>query len=132
MNILYAVLAGVMAGAVGGMGLGGGSVLLIYLTVFAGIPQLRAQGINLIFFLPCGITALAVYTKRGVIRWKKVLPVVAMGVLGTLTGSYLAGILNSRWLGILFGLCLIGYGLFEVFRPGHKQDEEDKERKQKA
>ena len=48
-----ALAAGFAAGALGAMGLGGGSVLILYLTLCAGLPQLQAQGINLTFFLPC-------------------------------------------------------------------------------
>ena len=49
MNI-GALLAGLFSGIIGGMGLGGGAVLIIYLTVFKNTEQLRAQGINLLFF----------------------------------------------------------------------------------
>ena len=48
MNI-GALLAGLLSGIIGGMGLGGGAVLIIYLTVFMDIKQLSAQGINLLF-----------------------------------------------------------------------------------
>ena len=51
MNIA-ALLAGLMSGIIGGMGLGGGAVLIIYLTIFQGVEQLQAQGINLLFFIP--------------------------------------------------------------------------------
>ena len=45
-----ALLAGLFSGIIGAMGLGGGAVLIIYLSVFTDMPQLEAQGINLIFF----------------------------------------------------------------------------------
>ena len=56
-----ALLAGLLSGIIGGMGLGGGVVLIIYLTVFLDTPQLKAQGINLLFFIPIAITAVIIY-----------------------------------------------------------------------
>ena len=53
-----ALLAGLFSGIIGAMGLGGGAVLIIYLSVFTDMPQLEAQGINLIFFIPIAIAAL--------------------------------------------------------------------------
>ena len=51
MNI-GALLAGLFSGIIGGMGLGGGAVLIIYLSVFKDVEQLKAQGINLLFIHP--------------------------------------------------------------------------------
>ena len=44
---LIAALAGAAAGVLSGLGVGGGSLLLIYMTSFTGVPQTLAQGINL-------------------------------------------------------------------------------------
>ena len=63
MNIA-ALLAGLFSGAIASMGMGGGAVLLIYLTVFTSTAQLAAQGINLIFFIPIGILSLIIYTLK--------------------------------------------------------------------
>ena len=51
-----ALAAGLLSGIIGAMGLGGGAVLIIYLSVFTDMPQLKSQGINLLFFYPdsCG------------------------------------------------------------------------------
>ena len=50
MNI-SALLAGLFSGILGSMGLGGGGILIIYLSLFTATEQLKAQGINLIFFI---------------------------------------------------------------------------------
>ena len=50
MNIL-ALLAGLLSGIIGAMGLGGGAVLIIYLSLFTETEQLKSQGINLLFFI---------------------------------------------------------------------------------
>lgn len=52
MGWLIALLAGTITGILSAFGIGGGSLLLIYLTSFAAIDQHQAQGINLLYFLP--------------------------------------------------------------------------------
>ena len=44
-------LFGALSGVIGALGMGGGGVLIIFLSAFAGLDQLKAQGINLLFFL---------------------------------------------------------------------------------
>ena len=51
-DFLIAALAGAVTGVLSGFGVGGGSLLLIYMTSFAGAPQALAQGVNLLYFLP--------------------------------------------------------------------------------
>ena len=115
MNIL-ALIAGLLSGLIGAMGMGGGAVLIIYLSLFLGTEQLTAQGINLIFFIPIGITALIIYCKRGKIKWKTTLPIAAGGLIGATLGIILSGLLGSAVIGKIFGgfLCLLGF--FEIFR----------------
>ena len=76
MNI-SALIAGLLAGVIGAMGLGGGAVLIMYLSLLADIPQLKAQGINLIFFLPIALVAVSVYAFKKQIKWRTVLPLAA-------------------------------------------------------
>lgn len=111
-----ALLAGILSGAAGAMGLGGGGVLLIYLTVFAGMEQLAAQGVNLLFFLPCALLALILYTGKKMIRWKAALPCAAFGLIGALAGSFLAGHLGGDTLSRIFAVGLILLGLKEFFK----------------
>lgn len=115
MSVILPILAGFLAGIAGAMGLGGGSVLIIYLTVFAGVKQLAAQGINLIFFLPTAAVALLVYSKKGIIKWRKILPVMALGALGTLVTGFWVGNLNAELIKKLFGGVIVVYGLYELF-----------------
>ena len=112
---LLSVLAGFLAGTAGAMGLGGGSVLIIYLTVFAGAEQLAAQGINLIFFLPTAAVAVFIYSKKGIIKWREILPVMIFGVVGTLISGWLVGFLKAELVKKLFGGVIAFYGFYEIF-----------------
>ncbi len=118
---LSSVAAGFAAGLLGGMGLGGGAVLLLYLTLFAGFEQLAAQGINLLFFLPIGVAAVAVYAKRGEIAWKTVGLLSLTGAAGSLLGAALVDRLGGRLTTRLFAVLLFCYGLHEIFARGKKQ-----------
>ena len=80
MNI-SALLAGLLSGILGSMGLGGGGVLIIYLTLFTDTEQLTAQGINLLFFIPTAIIAVVIYSIRKEIKWKMSLTIALFGIL---------------------------------------------------
>ena len=66
-------LTGFFAGFAGGLGIGGGGILLLCLTVFGGMDQLPAQGINLVFFLPVAAVSLFIHIKNGFVNWKTAL-----------------------------------------------------------
>ena len=85
MNIA-ALLAGLFSGILGAMGLGGGAVLIIYLTLFTETDQLTAQGINLLFFIPCALLAVTIYAFKRKIKWRITLRIAAWGILGTALG----------------------------------------------
>ncbi len=112
---MYALLAGLFSGVIGGMGFGGGAILIIYLTVFKNTEQLRAQGINLIFFIPIAVVAVVIYSIKKQIKWRTTLPFAVGGILGAVCGFFLSNILGGNLLSKLFGVFLILLGLKELF-----------------
>lgn len=125
MNWLAAIAAGIVSGTLGALGLGGGSVLILWLTLFAGMEQLPAQGINLVFFIPCALIAIFLHSKKKLIRWKLWLWAAPAGVLGAIAGSALAKHLNDAILGKLFAVLLLGFGLCEVLHRNKKPKEKE-------
>ncbi len=115
MNI-SALLAGLFSGILGGMGLGGGGILIIYLSLFTDTKQLTAQGINLLFFIPIGLLALIIYAFKKQIKWKAALKFAAFGLLGSFTGLYITGFLGGNITAKLFGGLLILLGINEIFK----------------
>ena len=83
MSWLVPVLAGAATGVLSGFGVGGGTLLLIYMTAFAGVEQHLAQGINLLYFLPTAATALPAHLKNGYVDKPAALPAIAAGLAGT-------------------------------------------------
>ncbi len=117
---IAALLAGLFSGIIGAMGLGGGAVLIIYLAVFTDTPQLKAQGINLLFFLPVGLIAVIIYAVKKKIRWKTVLPMAAGGIIGAFVGLFLTDSLGGDLTAKLFGGLLILLGIKEIFTKKNK------------
>lgn len=115
MNI-GALLAGLFSGIIGGMGLGGGAILIIYLTVFKNVEQLQAQGINLLFFIPIATLAVIIYALKKQIKWKVTLPLALGGILGAVGGFFLTDFIGGNFTAKLFGGFLILLGLKELFK----------------
>ena len=114
MNI-SALLAGLFSGIIGGMGLGGGAVLIIYLTVFQNTEQLKAQGINLLFFIPIALVAVIIYAFKKQIKWRVTLPIAVGGIVGAAAGFFLTDIIGGNFTAKLFGGFLILLGIKEIF-----------------
>lgn len=114
MNILT-VIAGFLSGLIGGLGLGGGGVLLLYLTLFTDATQQQAGGINLLFFLPVGAFAVAVYAFKKQIDWKTVFKMWSGGALGVVLGTMLGNSIDTDVLSKFFAVGLILFGTTQVF-----------------
>ncbi|MDR1408754.1 MAG: TSUP family transporter [Oscillospiraceae bacterium] len=109
------IVAAFFSGMAASLGLGGGGILLLYLVLALNMEQLQAQGINLIFFLPCAVIAIIFYTKKRLIDWKAALPILAGGLLGVGLGVWIAGVVTAEWLARIFGGFLLLLGLREFF-----------------
>ncbi|MDR3344819.1 MAG: TSUP family transporter [Oscillospiraceae bacterium] len=119
--MVWNILAAFFSGVAASLGLGGGGILLLYLVLALNMEQLTAQGINLIFFLPCAVIAIIFYTKKHLIDWKAALPIMAGGLLGVGLGVWLAGAVSAEWLSRIFGGFLLLLGLREFFSKNKEQ-----------
>ncbi len=119
---LLSAAAGLLSGAIGAMGMGGGGVLLIFLTLFLGTEQLRAQGINLLFFLPCGLLAVLIYAAKKQIKLKPVLFMWLGGLPASAVGAFVARVADTSVLSKLFAIFLIIFGLFQLFAKDVKSE----------
>lgn len=108
---------GLATGVLSGFGVGGGTLLLVYLTVFAGVDQHLAQGINLLYFLPAAALSLPAHCRNGFVEKKALLPAIAAGLLCAAGASFLATGLPVDLLKKLFGGFLIAVGLWELLSP---------------
>lgn len=107
-------LIGVATGIVSGFGIGGGSLLVLYLTAVTEMPQYVAGGINLLYFIGCAPAALIGHIKNKLVEWRAALWCALAGVAVAIPTSLLADNLNSDWLRRLFGLLLLYIGIKEL------------------
>lgn len=107
---LYA-LAGFLSGMLGGMGMGGGTVLIPVLTIFLGVGQHQAQAANLIAFLPMALFSLKMHKDRGLIKTEGVLGIVIPALVASVATAFLSSLLPGEILGKLFGAFLILLGI---------------------
>lgn len=116
MSFVIALLAGLATGVLSGFGIGGGTLLLIYMTSFAGLEQDLAQGINLLYFLPTAATALIAHRKNGYLKKEAAWPAILCGLVGTALAAWAATALDVEILRKCFGVFLLFVGLHELFR----------------
>ena len=107
MEIIFYGLAGVLGGVLGGMGMGGGTILIPLLSIFFNVGQHTAQAINLISFIPMAVVALIFHFKNKLIKFKGILWIILPGVLSCVVGCYVARAISGDLLKRLFGGFLI-------------------------
>lgn len=106
---------GFLTGVLASMGLGGGFILVVWLTLAEEMPQRAAQGVNLLFFLPIALLSLIFHLRNGLINKALVKKLALGGVLGAVIGTYGAQLIDNGLLRKLFALFLIAFGLRELF-----------------
>lgn len=109
------ILIGTISGIVSGTGMGGGTVLILLLTIVLGIEQHVAQATNLMYFIPTSIVAIIVNLKNKLIDKKLALIISIGGVTGAIIGALIANNINVRVLRKIFGIFLAIIALFEIY-----------------
>ena len=109
------LLAGTVLGFLSGLGTGGGSLLLLWLTMVVGMPQQDARMVNLLFYLPAALITLLLRKKQGLLPVKPLLPGMAAGCAAAFLFSRLENILDAVLMKKAFGVLLLFLGIRELF-----------------
>lgn len=109
------VLTGIIAGSISGLGMGGGTVLILILSNFVGIEQHMAQAINLVFFIPTALSAITVNIKQKLINMKLAFIIILSGSLGAIIGSRLVINIEANYLKKYFGIFLLLVSVNEIY-----------------
>jgi len=112
---LLPLAVGAATGVLSGFGVGGGTLLLVYMTAFAGVDQRLAQGINLLYFLPAGLMALPAHIKNSCIEKKALAPAIGAGLLCAALAAWAATAAEVELLRKCFGGFLVLVGITELF-----------------
>ena len=108
------LVVGTLLGFLSGLGIGGGSLLILWLTMVLGMEQETARSINLLFFLPAAAVSCYFRRKQGLLNLKTVIPAIAAGCIGAVLGTWLGSYLNTQLIKKGFGILLLATGLREI------------------
>lgn len=125
--IFWEIIAGILGGIIGGMGMGGGTLTIPILTIFLKYEQLTAQGINLIAFLPMSIIALVIHIKNHLVAFKQSWLLALVGCIFSLGGALLANHISNSLLKKLFAIFLIGLAIWQIVEMIKAKKEKSKE-----
>lgn len=100
-------LIGLVSGIVTGTGMGGGTILILLLTLIIGTNQHEAQATNLIFFIPTSISAIIINLKQKIIDLKLSIIIIISGIIGATIGAITSSNLNVKILKKAFGVFLL-------------------------
>lgn len=131
------VLVGIVSGFVSGMGMGGGTILILCLSMFIGIEQHIAQATNLVFFIPTSIVAIITNIKQKNINFKVGIPIAISGIIGAVIGAIISNKLDviqlKRYFGIFLGMIAIWeiYSIYQKYIYEKKRHNKDINKKVK-
>lgn len=116
--MLIHILVGVLLGTLAGLGTGGGSLLVLWLTLVEGLEQSTARTINLMFFLPCALIAGLLTWRQGKLPLRKLLTPGLCGCITAAIFTLWGKSMDTEHLQKLFGVLLIYTGIRELcYRP---------------
>lgn len=106
---------GLIAGIISGLGMGGGTILILLLTTFQGMEQHIAQATNLIFFVPTSIAAIIIHLKNKNIDKKVAMVVGFFGIIGAIIGAIVANNIDSKNLKKYFSIFILLIAIREIY-----------------
>lgn len=115
LNMLLSFGVSSLFGLLAGMGVGGGSLLLLWLTQVALLPQQQARIINLLFYLPAAIIATVFRKKNESLQGNIIFPAAISGCIAAVIFTWIAKFIDTTLLKKLLGVLLLITGVREVF-----------------
>ena len=110
MEVIVAALCGFLSG----LGIGGGSLLMVYLTAAAGLDPRTAGAVNLLYFLPAAGVSLIFHSKNRFVDWRAARWAILGGVILAALGAWISSAVSAALLRRLFGVFLLFVGISEL------------------
>lgn len=108
---LLPLACGLGAGVLSAWGVGGGTLLLLVMTLLLGVDQRTAQAVNLLFFLPTAASALFCHAKSGCLDRPVLRAAVPWAVAAAAAGAWMAAAADPEVLRRPFGVYLLLSGV---------------------
>ncbi len=109
-----AVISGCVFGFLSGLGVGGGSLLMLWITLIVGMAPQTARAVNLLFFLPAALISCLFRLKQGHLPLKKLLVPCILGSAAAGVFSLWGTKMDTDSLKMLFGILLVVTGIREL------------------
>lgn len=113
-SIPVTLIVGTVLGFLTGLGVGGGSLLILWLTMVLNMDASTARGINLLFFIPAAVIACLLRSKQGRLPFPKIWPAIAAGCVAAAVCSFLSTAVDKSLLEKGFGIILLIAGIREL------------------
>lgn len=113
-SVWFSLTLGTVLGFLSALGVGGGSLLVLWLTAVLGLPPETARAINLMFFLPSALIACIIRRRKGQLNLKQLLPAMVCGCIAAAVFSWVGLQLDTKLLKKGFGILLILTGVREL------------------
>ncbi|MBQ7227579.1 MAG: sulfite exporter TauE/SafE family protein [Clostridia bacterium] len=107
-------MVGIIGGIIGGMGMGGGTLLIPLLTAFCAFDQHTAQAVNLIAFVPMSVASIVIHAKNKLLKPRYLLSVALPAVIVCIPASILALNVDGKTLSVIFGWFLMILGVIQL------------------
>ena len=115
------LLIAFLCAALSGMGVGGGGLLLIYLTMFASMETRQAQLYNLIFFMCASASSLLLHVQKRKMDIFATALLALTGAAGAAAGSVLSRTAGDDIVGYALGGFLFVSGAVTLFSKKEKK-----------
>ena len=109
------IVTGTISGIISGIGMGGGTILIVLLVYALGINQHVAQASNLIFFIPTAIISVIINIKQKLLDLKTGIIVGVSGILSAIIKTLISKNINDNLLKKIFGIFLAIIVIHEIY-----------------
>ncbi len=117
-TVPIAITTGVILGFLAGLGVGGGSLLILWLTLALNMDADTARAINLMFFITAAGSVSIFRLRQGIIKWKEILPAIIFGCIAAALFCLIGSRIDQDIVKKLFGGLLLITGIRELlYRP---------------
>lgn len=113
-SLLFRICIGIILATMTGLGLGGGSLFMLWLTAIVGMGYSEARLLNLLFFIPSALISIGYCLLKRQIRFKDSVPAIIAGCSSAVCFSNLSTNWNIDHLQTSFGILLIVIAIREI------------------
>lgn len=113
---LVPLLVGAGTGILSAWGVGGGTLLLLVMTLFLDVDPVTARGINLLYFLPAAGAGVLSHRESGLLDRQALRQAALPGMAAAALGAWIATVVDAELLRRPFGVCLLVFGVMMLAR----------------